>query len=156
MIAVESPDAYGHTIFCDDIRAEVGGKLTFVGVYAAPMLAPAFPFVLPKLALNISYFQITSNIMPFQFLVFLPGDPDDKPTVTVGVDEKSFNTVMHQAADVATQAGIAMNYAAVHVQFSLNGMNITQSGVILVRATRGDKQIRLGSLLILPQPQPAT
>jgi hypothetical protein len=27
------PDAYGYTIFCEDIRTEVGGKLTYVCVF---------------------------------------------------------------------------------------------------------------------------
>jgi hypothetical protein len=42
-------ERYGYSIFCDDIRNEPGGKLSFVGCYNAVMLtAPRFPIVLPK------------------------------------------------------------------------------------------------------------
>ena len=56
MITDNSPEAYGYTIFCDDIRAEVGGKLTYVGSYSGTMLVHgSFPTIVPKLALGIVY-----------------------------------------------------------------------------------------------------
>ena len=40
----------GSTIFCDDIRYEINGKVTLVGVYAADMVLPNdFPVTLPKI-----------------------------------------------------------------------------------------------------------
>ena len=58
MITDDSPEAYGYTIFCDDIRAEVGGKLTYVGSYSGTMLVHgSFPTIVPKLALGMVYLQ---------------------------------------------------------------------------------------------------
>lgn len=37
------------TIYCDDIRQEVGGKLSLIGVYNGVLLVPQFPVTLPKL-----------------------------------------------------------------------------------------------------------
>lgn len=43
-------EPYGVTIFCDDIRTEVGGKNTYVGVYQRDLNAVSeLPFVLPSL-----------------------------------------------------------------------------------------------------------
>ena len=41
------------TIFCDDIRYEVGGKLSLIGVYSGGLLVNKFPVILPKLCVLI-------------------------------------------------------------------------------------------------------
>lgn len=41
------------TLFCDDIRHEVGGKLSFIGVYSGGLFVTAFPVTLPKLCLSV-------------------------------------------------------------------------------------------------------
>lgn len=38
-----------HTIFCDDIRQEVGNKLAFLGVYRSFLFCHEIPVTLPKL-----------------------------------------------------------------------------------------------------------
>lgn len=43
------------TIYCDDIRQEVGGKLSLMGVYNAVMFVPQFPVNLPKLWIMATY-----------------------------------------------------------------------------------------------------
>jgi len=43
------------TIYCDDIRQEVGGKLSLMGVYNAVMFVPQFPATLPKLWILATY-----------------------------------------------------------------------------------------------------
>ncbi len=41
------------TLFCDDIRHEVNGKVSFIGVYSGRLFVPAFPITLPKLCLSV-------------------------------------------------------------------------------------------------------
>jgi hypothetical protein len=41
------------TLFCDDIRHEMGGKLSFIGVYSDSLFVNAFPVTLPKLCLFV-------------------------------------------------------------------------------------------------------
>ena len=43
------------TIYCDDIRQEVGGKLSLIGVYNGVMYVPQFPAILPKLWIKATY-----------------------------------------------------------------------------------------------------
>lgn len=46
-------DRHIQTIFCDDVRHELGGKLSYIGDYSGVLLVPAFPVTLPKLCLVI-------------------------------------------------------------------------------------------------------
>ncbi len=48
----ELPIAY--TIFCDDLRQEVGNKVSYMGVYQGMMFVPAFPVALPKLCAAVT------------------------------------------------------------------------------------------------------
>ena len=38
-----------HTIICDDIREEIGNKITFVGAYGLDIFTKKIPFIFPKL-----------------------------------------------------------------------------------------------------------
>lgn len=50
--------SYGYTVFCDDIRFELDGKLSFIGVYVNDLIVNGpFPMHIPKFALGISYFE---------------------------------------------------------------------------------------------------
>ena len=40
------------TIWCDDVRMEVGNKMSLMGVYSNVLLVPTFPFTLLKLCLS--------------------------------------------------------------------------------------------------------
>jgi hypothetical protein len=48
----ELPVAY--TTFCDDLRQEVGNKISYMGVYQGMMLVHAFPVALPKLCAAVT------------------------------------------------------------------------------------------------------
>lgn len=42
-----------HTILCDDIRTEIGNKVSLMGVYAEDIILNKIPFVFPHLCLAI-------------------------------------------------------------------------------------------------------
>ncbi len=46
------------TLICDDIREEVGNKISMMGVYAKDIFVPKFPFTFPKLCFVINYENI--------------------------------------------------------------------------------------------------
>ena len=56
------------TLFCDDIRQEIGGKFSYIGVYSGGLFVPTFPITLPKLCLAMS--AVTPADKPFQKLSF--------------------------------------------------------------------------------------
>lgn len=43
------------TVYCDDIRQEVGGKLSLIGIYNTVMYVQQFPVTLPKLWIMATY-----------------------------------------------------------------------------------------------------
>jgi hypothetical protein len=54
--------------FCDDIRLEVGHKLSFIGCYNDEMIVRSFPATLPKLAVQAK--ALTPLRCPFKHLTF--------------------------------------------------------------------------------------
>jgi hypothetical protein len=46
---------YLHVLYCDDIRQEIGGKITFVGVYNGFLRVEESPVVLPKLSIHATF-----------------------------------------------------------------------------------------------------
>jgi len=55
-------------IYCDDIRQEMGSKMSYMGVYSTKLLVPAFPIVLPRLAIALT--AVTPIQTPFKQLTF--------------------------------------------------------------------------------------
>lgn len=43
-----------NAIYCDDIRSEIAGKLSFMGVYGHEIVFPSFPAVLAKLNVHVA------------------------------------------------------------------------------------------------------
>jgi Family of unknown function (DUF6941) len=55
---------YLQTIFCDDIRHEIGGKFSYIGVYSTKLFIPSFPVAIPKLCIAMN--AVTSIDHPFK------------------------------------------------------------------------------------------
>ena len=56
-------EIFGHTIFSDDLRHEVGGKTSYIGVYNSVMFfSPdhSFPISVPILSLAVHLYMPTS------------------------------------------------------------------------------------------------
>ncbi|MBE9555018.1 MAG: hypothetical protein IMF05_16250, partial [Proteobacteria bacterium] len=55
---------FAYSLFCDDIRNEVGNKLSFMGVYSHVLYVPRMPFVLPKFCVQVV--AVTPENLPFK------------------------------------------------------------------------------------------
>lgn len=53
-------------IYCDDIREEVGNKLSYMGVYTGELTVPNVPVLLPKLCIAVTLITATGD--PFESL----------------------------------------------------------------------------------------
>jgi hypothetical protein len=64
------------TTYCDDVRQEVGGKLSLIGVYNGVMYVPQFPVTLPKLWI-VATFVASKDEPPksLKFRVFKNNEP---------------------------------------------------------------------------------
>jgi len=52
---------YEYTIICDDIRQEIGNKLTFVGTYQDLIIISKLPYIFPKLCFFVQYKDIRAG-----------------------------------------------------------------------------------------------
>lgn len=155
MIVADSPDVYGYTIFCDDIRVEVGGKLTYVGAYQGTMAVQGtFPFVLPKFAMHFVYMQRRPNVLPpTKVIVVTPGNTEDNPAFVISLEEADALQAMSAAEVVAGPISNDAAYAMMGGPLTLTNLVISEPGSIKVRVARGDEFIRLGGLRIIQDPR---
>lgn len=63
---MSQPSRHVEVVYCDDIRQEVGAKLSFMGIYTGDMILRSFPAILPKLCIAINF--VTPVDDPFESL----------------------------------------------------------------------------------------
>lgn len=161
MAIIPAPDIYGWTVFCDDIREEAGGKHSFMGVYAGNMIIHVpFPVTLPTFAMGVTVCQRRSIFTPsFSLLVFLPGDPDNTPSVRAEFHEVSQGKIAKEtpaqraALHPDAQGEMESEYVNANAHLKLSQFAIKQPGRIKVRAIIADNTYPVGSLRVSPPPQ---
>ena len=52
---------FEYSIICDDIRQEIGNKLTLVGTYNGLIIVPKLPYTIPKLCIFVQYRDIRAG-----------------------------------------------------------------------------------------------
>jgi hypothetical protein len=150
METLPAPNVFGNAIFCEDIRLEMGGKITLVGCYSGEMLIHTeFPFVFPKFCVFVTYWQHRDHVkLPIKFYIFVPGDSEDKPSIEFGISDEEAAKALAISKDATKKSGIEPMFATVTAPVGLVNFTLTQPGSILVRAVHGDKLIRLGRLQV--------
>jgi hypothetical protein len=130
---------------------EIDGKLTYVGSYGGRMYVNApFPATLPKFAISVVFNQLREKFIPNLGLwVFLPGDPEDLPSL-----QGEFSEVSEGAALKAVEKNpLPPEYPAKYIGLTANlitqGVVLKEAGSITVRVLRGDELHRAGRLAIL-------
>jgi hypothetical protein len=77
------PPIYGTSIFCDDIRNEIDGKISLIGCYShAIVLKEPPPFIMPKFGIHIML--ICEKIVAVESLnlrILAPGPDGDEITI---------------------------------------------------------------------------
>src|SRR5689334_2514785 len=86
----EFTEPVGFTIFCDDIRQEIGNKESYIGVYAGAMLIHvAFPVTLQKFGFHVFIFEPVDTAIrrdfPIKISIYLPGDAEDQPSLSAEI-----------------------------------------------------------------------
>lgn len=140
MSGIEEAD--GYTIFCEDIRHEVSGQVTYVGVYTGAVTVPQFPFTLPKLAMAVHYRQPLDapreNVRVFVYF----GEDETEPVV-----EAFLNISEAPPLPAAPPLGDAKLIAATNVVFS--PFVVEQMTVLKVRAMVGSHRVKLGTVMVI-------
>jgi len=86
------------TLLCDDIRQEMGGKTSLMGLYDHHIVVPEIPFVLPKVCF-FSKFSRMDGQFKFSFSVVSPNGErkdiirDSDVQIPEGAKEGTFNVI---------------------------------------------------------------
>lgn len=129
----------GHTVFCDDIRHEINGKITLVGTYTNIMyISGSLPHVLPKFCLGIVFREAKDSLDNVTIKIFFPGDDENPIGVVNLVSQPDLNI-----PDLDE-----FSFKEFRLFFEATGVVIKQEGRIRVRAYKNDDEIRLGSLTV--------
>ena len=144
---VDPTDVFGNTVFCDDIRHEIDGKISFIGTYPGGMqVHGSFPATVPKFAFSISLWQRRTVFQKkIELWIYLPEDEEEKPSV-VSTLETPDPPEPTQSADALMFPGGP--FVVMRAQIIMAGMVVKAPGVIRVRALREGKLFPIGSLPI--------
>jgi hypothetical protein len=140
---VDVADVFGNTIFCDDIRFEQEGKVSFIGSYGTSMqVNGAFPAVLPKFGFGVfiwQKFELADRDAKIQ--IYLPGDADGSPSMQAGPE-----------ADALPNPSPDTKFLVMAAHLLAVPLALKAPGTIRVRALVNGKLHRLGSLLVTQGP----
>jgi hypothetical protein len=118
----QNADRFVNAIFCDDIRQEVGNKVSFMGCYQGELFVPFVPMMLPKLCVQVTI--STTVERPIKSLtVRLDHGVNQLAVIEVPADD--FVRFATPAAEDAFQW-------SVHVGVMLSPFTITEPGELRV------------------------
>jgi hypothetical protein len=96
-VQIKAPK-HEYTLLCDDIRQEMGGKTSLMGIYEHHIVVPQVPFVLPKVCFFTKFSRMDGQFK-FSFSVVSPaGDRrdiirDSDVQIPDGAKEGTFNVI---------------------------------------------------------------
>lgn len=142
---------YGITIFCDDIRFEMAGKYSLIGVYNDVMyINVPFPAILPKFAMSVMIrFPFKQRqIKTFELRIYWPGNEDDeKPDICQIVQPEEQED--HISSSLKDSDTIVKHWGG-HLVFA--PLKLKTTGRIKVRAVVNGEVIKLGTLRVEQPP----
>ncbi|MBL4833622.1 MAG: hypothetical protein JKY26_06560 [Pseudomonas sp.] len=134
---------YAHVAYCDDIRAEVNGKMSLMGLYSDSMLLPGLPATLPKLGIVVT--ARTSSDEPFEgFEIYVAMGDQLLAELVVSEDE-------YLATVKPTEPNAANHY--VQAQFLISPLSVDHPGNISVRFKSGEWEYDCNGLKIEQAPE---
>jgi hypothetical protein len=131
-------------IFCDDIRHEVGNKMSFMGCYQGELFLPSAPIALAKFCVYVTL--ITPIGRPVRSLVFKVLQDDDKELARIELPDEALRNSNFVVEGLATRAGL--NAAMVFSPFV-----IEKSTILRVLAITEEGEVVGPRLLVKVQPQ---
>lgn len=107
---------YVHTIWCDDIRMELGNKPSFMGVYTGGIVVPSLPTFLPRL--SIYSWITTPKEQPFKRIAIRIVRDDG--TVILEIQPSDLNGPLEGPANARANS----TRSAVMMGFSIGGLEL--------------------------------
>ncbi|HPR53410.1 MAG TPA: hypothetical protein PLU81_16575 [Deltaproteobacteria bacterium] len=64
------------TLVCDDVRNEVGGKISLMGIYSSDMYVAQTPAILPSVYLVIMLEKVKQSFTELYISLYMPAEPN--------------------------------------------------------------------------------
>jgi hypothetical protein len=148
---------FATTIFCDDIRPELGGKFSYMGVYFGVMYVRKFPITLPKFCLAVTFYEpkelTERREVPVVVKIYFP-NAGDEPSIVgeLGPPGKEALGLL-PPSELPAEPDVPQLTIA-HSIFMHSPFSVQEPGRIRVRCQYPDgTAIKAGSLRIEHQPQ---
>jgi hypothetical protein len=146
----------GSTIFCDDIREEVTGKKSLMGVYTGVMmLVGAAPTVIPQLCV-LTTIRLDHKMLPKKATVkIIFEDEDFAEQIISSMDTELPAAELQEGADMIFSKKDGILSAQLMSESHISNLVLPQNGRIKVRLYIDDDVFALGSLRVIFLPQEA-
>jgi hypothetical protein len=130
---------YLSTVFCDDIRQEIGGKMSFMGVYGGDMFLSKLPALLPKLCVFAkAVTPIDNPIRSFGIKVTYGDD------VLAEFEPQEIGDIAKYEASILEDKSVMVVGTAI----TLAPFHIAEPGKLLVHATTESEELSAPGLTI--------
>ncbi len=130
--------------FSDDIRQEIGDKISLNGIYEdAVILHGSPPFTIPKLCVSIRYYQRPSDgYDPIRLVIERKGENNIEVLGSIDIDRSPFKNAEFPTDDEADDPQIKLAMNAVFAP-----LVVTRSGRLKVFIEDNGKRLRVGSMM---------
>lgn len=136
-------DIFVTAIYCDDIRQEMGGKHSFMGVYNADLVVPEFPRSLPKLCTHVTVrFPVGASINQLIIRVLM----DDAALAEIALPDEELQKMIEAMVSSAAASSEKQLAVALAVQFA--PLQLERPGVMRVRALIDDMEYKGNGLTV--------
>ncbi|MGY5776566.1 DUF6941 family protein [Rhizobium sp. LEGMi135b] len=137
---------YGYCIFCDDVRTEIGEKLSFIGVYSGVLMLPEFPISLPKFCVHVNLITLATE--PYRSIVLRCIAPGDRqPLLEERLDAAQLSE-QREVMEDAEASDIPIN-VVVGASLVFSPLRLRQPGLLTVSAIIDDKPAEIASLRVV-------
>lgn len=137
----------GYTVFCDDIRHEITGKTTLVGVYNGQLIVSgSLPVTLPQIcaAITLRLLPPEERVKPI-IKIFRSDQEDPLFVCEADIEPVEPQLIPERPPHLEPDA---VTFMQIGVTALMQGLVINEPCALKVRAFIGDDEVRLGSLQI--------
>ncbi|MNF75082.1 hypothetical protein D3C84_571360 [compost metagenome] len=141
---------FAYSTICDDVRQEVNGKMSYMGVYQGNMLCQEFPLQLPKLCIGITV--VTPIERPFESLNF-KGSFDGELLFEMSLAKDQIDTALE--ATVAFRPADA-KFRTIQVMMVMSPIAFSKAGEFKIEVDGDGEAIRCNGLSVQQAPDGMT
>lgn len=128
----KNADRFIHAIFCDDMRQEIGNKVSFMGCYQSELFVPFVPLMLPKLCVQVT---ISTTVERSLKALTVRLDQGANQLAIIEVASDDFSRSMPPAPEDATRlsasVGVMLSPFTITEPGELRVVVITEEGEML-------------------------